>query len=82
MSDESAAVVQVGNHVHQAGHRLDQRDRRRAERGMAILIADHRVREALMLCNDALLLADGAVEAAASAADFAEHPAVRERYLG
>ena len=56
--------------------------RRRAERGMAILIADHRVREALMLCNDALLLADGAVEAAASATDFAEHPAVRERYLG
>jgi lipopolysaccharide export system ATP-binding protein len=55
--------------------------RRRAERGMAILIADHRVREALMLCNDALLLADGAVEAAASAAEFAEHPAVRERYL-
>ena len=32
----SAAVVQVGNHVYQAGDRFDQGNRRRAERGVRI----------------------------------------------
>lgn len=56
--------------------------RGRAEQGMGILLADHRVGEALALCHDAVLLADGQVELRTPAAEFAEHPAVVRRYLG
>ncbi|HEY6560485.1 MAG TPA: ATP-binding cassette domain-containing protein [Polyangiaceae bacterium] len=56
--------------------------RARAEQGMGILLADHRVGEALALCHDAVLLADGQVELRTPAAEFAEHPAVVRRYLG
>ena len=56
--------------------------RRKAEQGMSIVLADHRVGEALALCHDAVLLADGQVELRTPAAEFAEHPAVVRRYLG
>lgn len=54
----------------------------KSEQGMSIVLADHRVGEALALCHDAVLLADGRVELRTPAAEFAEHPAVVRRYLG
>lgn len=53
-----------------------------AEGGATVLLADHHVAEALRVCTHALLLLDGAVAVAASAAAFPEHPLVRGRYLG
>ncbi|MGE0327494.1 MAG: ATP-binding cassette domain-containing protein [Polyangiaceae bacterium] len=50
--------------------------------GSAVVISDHRVREALELCQRALLLIDGRVELEVPASEFAHHPLVRERYLG
>ena len=50
--------------------------------GAAVLLADHRVQEALTICDSALLLVDGRVELRAPAADFADAPAVKRRYLG
>jgi lipopolysaccharide export system ATP-binding protein len=52
-----------------------------AERGVAVLLADHHVAEALRVCTRALLLVDGVVAADAPPAEFEEHPVVRERYL-
>jgi lipopolysaccharide export system ATP-binding protein len=56
--------------------------RAEAERGAAVLLADHRIAEALPFCDEALLLVDGRVELVAPASDFADHRAVRKRYLG
>jgi lipopolysaccharide export system ATP-binding protein len=56
--------------------------RKHAERGAAVVLADHRIREALPFCDQALLLVDGQIELAAPAACFADHHAVRRRYLG
>jgi lipopolysaccharide export system ATP-binding protein len=56
--------------------------RAKSEQGTAIVLADHRVGEALALCHDAVLLADGKVELRTPAAAFAAHPAVVRRYLG
>ncbi|MBI3203381.1 MAG: ATP-binding cassette domain-containing protein [Myxococcales bacterium] len=56
--------------------------RARAEAQMAVLVADHRVSEALAFCDRVLLLLDGRVEVASTPAEFLEHPAVRRRYLG
>jgi lipopolysaccharide export system ATP-binding protein len=53
-----------------------------ARTGAAVLLADHHVAEALEVCTRALLLLDGVVAAAAPAAEFADHPLVRGRYLG
>ncbi|MDP9001905.1 MAG: ATP-binding cassette domain-containing protein [Myxococcota bacterium] len=53
-----------------------------ARRGAAVLLADHHVAEALRVCTRAVLLLDGVVAAACSAADFPQHPLVRGRYLG
>jgi lipopolysaccharide export system ATP-binding protein len=53
-----------------------------AAQGVAVLIADHHVAEALRVCSRAVLLLDGAVAATSSADEFAEHPTVRGRYLG
>ncbi|MDP9037531.1 MAG: ATP-binding cassette domain-containing protein [Myxococcota bacterium] len=50
--------------------------------GTAVVLADHHVAEALRVCTRALLLLDGEVAASTLAADFAEHPLVRGRYLG
>ncbi len=62
--------------------RLGQVLRGEAQRGAAVLLADHRIAEALPFCDEALLLVDGRVELVAPASDFADHPAVRKRYLG
>jgi lipopolysaccharide export system ATP-binding protein len=56
--------------------------RQHADRGRAVLIADHRIADALAICDRALLLSDGEVKARGPARDFAEHPAVKDRYLG
>ncbi|MCC6668233.1 MAG: ATP-binding cassette domain-containing protein [Polyangiaceae bacterium] len=56
--------------------------RTRAEAGMAVLVADHRVSEALSFCDRVVLLLDGRVEVTCGPAEFLEHPAVRRRYLG
>jgi lipopolysaccharide export system ATP-binding protein len=56
--------------------------RAHADRGRAVLLADHRLADALRICDEALLLADGGVVASGPALGFAEHPAVRGRYLG
>jgi lipopolysaccharide export system ATP-binding protein len=52
-----------------------------AERGAAVLLADHHVAEALRVCSRAILLLEGAVAGAALASDFADLPLVRTRYL-
>jgi lipopolysaccharide export system ATP-binding protein len=53
----------------------------RARAGMSIVLADHRVREALEICDEAMLLVDGRVELRTDRVTFREHPAVRARYL-
>ena len=53
-----------------------------ARDGAAVLLADHHVAEALRVCTRASLLLDGVVAAEAPAAEFADHPLVRGRYLG
>ncbi|HVU01901.1 MAG TPA: ATP-binding cassette domain-containing protein [Polyangiaceae bacterium] len=53
-----------------------------ADRGNAVLLADHRLSEALSICDEALLLVDGRVAHVGPASAFAEHPAVKARYLG
>jgi lipopolysaccharide export system ATP-binding protein len=63
-------------------HRMGRLLRDSAESGMAILIADHRVHEALEFCDRAALLVDGRIDLEAEPAAFLDHPAVRRRYLG
>jgi lipopolysaccharide export system ATP-binding protein len=53
-----------------------------AAKGATVLLADHHVSEALRVCTRAVLLLDGVVAASASAAEFADLPLVRGRYLG
>jgi len=52
-----------------------------AASGVAILLADHHVEEALRVCARALLLLDGAVALEASPDAFRRDPVVRARYL-
>jgi lipopolysaccharide export system ATP-binding protein len=54
----------------------------RAEAGTAVLLADHHVAEALLVCHRAVLLLDGRIEAAGPPEEFREHPLVVGRYLG
>ncbi len=56
--------------------------RAHADRGGAVVLADHRVADALAICDDAVLIVDGSVLFRGPAAEFADHPAVRRRYLG
>ena len=56
--------------------------RAHADRGRAVLIADHRVRDALGIADLAIFLSDGHVVASGPGAQLADHPAVRGRYLG
>jgi len=65
-----------------AAGRLGDLLREMAARGTAVLLADHHVAEALRVCNRAVLLLDGVVEAAGLAGEFQNHPLVRGRYLG
>jgi lipopolysaccharide export system ATP-binding protein len=62
--------------------RLGELLRSQAARGAAVVLADHRVREALPFCDQALLLVDGKIELDAPPDQFADHLAVRRRYLG
>jgi lipopolysaccharide export system ATP-binding protein len=56
--------------------------RAHADRGGTVVLADHRVGDALGICDEALLLSDGQVQARGRAEEFRAHPAVRDRYLG
>lgn len=50
--------------------------------GVAVLLADHHVAEALRVCTRAILLLDGEVAIEAEPDTFLEHPMVVGRYLG
>ena len=52
-----------------------------AAEGVAVILADHHVAEALRVCTHAALLLDGTIAAEAPPSEFAEHPLVRRRYL-
>jgi lipopolysaccharide export system ATP-binding protein len=52
-----------------------------AMEGVAVILADHHVAEALRVCTRAVLLLDGTIAAQAAPTEFAEHPLVRGRYL-
>jgi lipopolysaccharide export system ATP-binding protein len=62
--------------------RLGELLRQQAQGGMAVILADHHVAEALRVCDRAHLLVDGRVEATGSPDTFREHPLVMSRYLG
>jgi lipopolysaccharide export system ATP-binding protein len=53
-----------------------------AASGVAVVLADHHVEEALRVCTRALLLLDGVVATEATPDAFREDPLVRGRYLG
>lgn len=53
-----------------------------AASGVAVVLADHHVEEALAICTRAILLLDGAHAAEGTPAEFLEHPLVKGRYLG
>ena len=53
-----------------------------ANDGVAVVLADHHVEEALRICTEAILLLDGAVVTSGSPEEFREHEVVRGRYLG
>jgi lipopolysaccharide export system ATP-binding protein len=53
-----------------------------AGEGVAIVLADHHVAEALSVATEAMLLLDGQVATTGDPASFQEHPIVRGRYLG
>jgi ABC-type lipopolysaccharide export system ATPase subunit len=75
--DEPFAGVDPAG-AKQLGHLL----RALADRGAAVLLADHHVAEALEVCTRAVLVLDGVIAAAAGAAEFPDLPLVRGRYLG
>ena len=50
--------------------------------GVAILLADHHVAEALALATRAVLLLDGVIATESDPVTFQDHPLVRGRYLG
>lgn len=52
------------------------------ERGVAVVVSDHRVADALAIADEALLLVDGRVEARCSPRAFTADPRVRAIYLG
>ncbi len=50
--------------------------------GGTVIVADHRTSDALAVCDRAILLVNGSVEAQGPASSFADHPAVQRRYAG
>lgn len=66
----------------QAGRLGDLLQRLAREEGVAVLLADHHVKEALRVCSRALLLLDGEVATESDPDAFQEHPLVVGRYLG
>jgi lipopolysaccharide export system ATP-binding protein len=75
--DEPFAGVDPTGAAHLGGLLADL-----ARDGVAVVLADHHVAEALAVCTRALLLLDGAVEVDATPDEFREHPVVQGRYLG
>lgn len=61
---------------------LQQEVRRLARQGLAVLLTDHAVREALGTCDRAAVLDDGRVLSSGEPLEIAAHPLVRARYLG
>jgi lipopolysaccharide export system ATP-binding protein len=61
---------------------LSARVRAMAAEGRAVVLTDHAVREALAVCNRAILLDAGIVQAHGTAAELARDPRARDRYLG
>jgi lipopolysaccharide export system ATP-binding protein len=53
-----------------------------AREGVAVVLADHHVAEALHICSRALLLLDGEVAVSGTPDEFRAHPLVQGRYLG
>jgi lipopolysaccharide export system ATP-binding protein len=62
--------------------RLGSLLRAHADAGLAVVLADHHVAEALRVCHRAALLVDGRIEASGEPEAFREHPLVVGRYLG
>ena len=54
---------------------------RRVADGLALVITDHRVKEALAVCHDALLLVDGQVDVFCASEHFLDAAPVNDRYL-
>jgi lipopolysaccharide export system ATP-binding protein len=65
-----------------AAARLGRVLRARAAAGGAVVLADHRIGEALSMCDEARLIVDGRIELTARPDEFSSHPAVVRRYLG
>ncbi|CAN5403901.1 LPS export ABC transporter ATP-binding protein [soil metagenome] len=55
---------------------------RLAKEGVAVVLADHHVAEALRICDRAALLLDGAIAVEDEPVAFQAHPLVQGRYLG
>ena len=53
-----------------------------AERGIGVLITDHKVRETLGICGRAYIVNQGTILAAGNAEEILANPDVREVYLG
>jgi lipopolysaccharide export system ATP-binding protein len=54
----------------------------KAREGVAVILADHHVEEALRICTRAILLLDGAIAVSKTPELFREDPLVQGRYLG
>jgi lipopolysaccharide export system ATP-binding protein len=52
-----------------------------AKTGVAVILADHHVAEALRVCTRAMLLLDGRITTTANPEAFRDDPLVKERYL-
>lgn len=52
------------------------------DRGVAMLITDHNVRETLSITDRAYILTDGSILASGTAFDLANNPLVQKHYLG
>jgi lipopolysaccharide export system ATP-binding protein len=61
---------------------LSARIRQMAADGRAVVLTDHAVREALAVCDRAILLDGGVVQAEGTAESLAKDPRARSRYLG
>ena len=53
-----------------------------AQRGLAIVLADHHATLALEVCDRAILLLDGEVRREGTSQELSQDPVVRQRYLG
>jgi lipopolysaccharide export system ATP-binding protein len=77
VTDEPFAAIDP----QQAGH-LGEMLQELAHGGVAVVLADHHVAEALRVCTRALLLLDGQIAVEAAPEEFREDPLVVGRYLG